>query len=256
MKKSLFGASLIVGMMIASYAFAQLAGVERVNEHYWFLDDKQIRLGSLPNVACEYDTAQTPDALVCGLSAESNNFILTEFGDLGVDFSHAKQTNPTLFIHAADSSNTTKFVSLSHNGTNGLLDVGTGLVSIPDGISTEAITATVLNTGSVISTGAISGSSVTASGALSGASASVVSLTATGTVNFNGINVVSVSGDATGIDYNDVNKFELKQEDLGATCIANQIRFDTGGATQELCFCTAANNWACITVDSTAGVTD
>lgn len=50
---------------------------------------------------------------------------------------------------------------------------------------------------------------------------------------------------------------ELTAEDLTAgSCTANQIKIDTGGATKELCVCTATNNWDCIAFTSVNGPAD
>jgi len=55
----------------------------------------------------------------------------------------------------------------------------------------------------------------------------------------------SINADGTTVDYNDVNIIELAQEDVGATCDKDMVRIDTGGATVELCVCTATNTWKC-----------
>lgn len=42
----------------------------------------------------------------------------------------------------------------------------------------------------------------------------------------------------------------ITQEDVGATCSLGQIRLDTGGATKELCYCSATNTWLCTAMAS------
>jgi hypothetical protein len=49
---------------------------------------------------------------------------------------------------------------------------------------------------------------------------------------------------------NNVNIFELTQEDVGSTCTLGQIRYDTGGATDELCICQATDTWMCVALAS------
>ncbi|MBI4136862.1 hypothetical protein HY469_02255, partial [Candidatus Roizmanbacteria bacterium] len=107
-------------------------------------DDAEVSFGNTyaaPDVRLGWNTAQTVDALYLGLSTAQNTFVIGELGDIAFDFAHGAATNPTQFIHSATQS-TTQWLSLSHNQTNGVIDVGTGVVSIPDGISTAAITAT------------------------------------------------------------------------------------------------------------------
>jgi len=46
------------------------------------------------------------------------------------------------------------------------------------------------------------------------------------------------------------------QTDVGATCALGQTRIDTGGATKELCFCTATDTWDCIDFTTIGGPKD
>lgn len=79
-------------------------------------------------------TGSTPDTVAITTGTTSNAFIIVEDADRNFDFAHALQTNPTLFIHSAAAS-TTQWISLTHDGTNGVIDVGTGVVSFPDNIT-------------------------------------------------------------------------------------------------------------------------
>ena len=64
----------------------------------------------------------------------------------------------------------------------------------------------------------------------------------------------SSGGDEVSITSSGVNLFTLIQEDVGATCTLGQLRYDTGGATDELCYCQATDTWMCTAL--TVGVTD
>lgn len=130
MKKLFFLAGFIFFAQLPS-AFAQLVGVDRVQNHQWMVDDKQLRFGSFPDAACEYDTTQTNDALVCGLSSDSERLILTQNADLGTNFGLSDLNTPGLTIMSADG---TRNVTLYHDGTNAVIDVSSGTVSFPDGI--------------------------------------------------------------------------------------------------------------------------
>ncbi len=77
----------------------------------------------------EWNTTQTVDTGMLLTGSTSNHWVMAERADGGYDFAHAATTNPTLFIHSADQS-TTKWVSLSHNGTYGVLDAGTSALQI------------------------------------------------------------------------------------------------------------------------------
>lgn len=81
-----------------------------------------------------------------------NMLVLTNQGNKGKDHDHAPQTNPTLFIHSDKDPDTAndEWISLTHDVTNGVIDVGSGVVSIPDGItSTGTIEGATLTEGGV-----------------------------------------------------------------------------------------------------------
>jgi hypothetical protein len=88
-----------------------------------------------------YSTAQTPDATQLTTGADSRAIIVVETADAAFDFAHPLQTNPTIFVHSANQS-TTEWISMTHDATNGVLDVGAGSVSVPDGIITPSVTTT------------------------------------------------------------------------------------------------------------------
>lgn len=107
-------------------------------------DDLEATFGNTyaaPDVRLGWNTAQTVDALYLGLSTAQNTFVIGELGDIAFDFSHGAQTNPTLYVHSASQS-TGQFISLAHNQTDGVIDVGTGVVSIPDGFNSTTGTLT------------------------------------------------------------------------------------------------------------------
>jgi hypothetical protein len=94
-------------------------------------DDVPIQWGTAaPDASCEYDTAQTPDALWCGVSADSRLWIIAEQSDLGTDLGRALQANPTLHIHSSDALTAGDYVELSHDQTNGVIAVGAGNLNL------------------------------------------------------------------------------------------------------------------------------
>lgn len=109
-------------------------------------------------------TALTPDAPVFLTTTTSNSWHIYELGDVAFDFQNCSAgtsaaTDPLLCIHSHNQS-TTQWIALSHNGTNGVLDVGTGIVTIPDGVTVNGASTfdqITLTTGSnlVIGTGSL-----------------------------------------------------------------------------------------------------
>jgi|GEM_PF-5264234 len=116
-------------------------------------DDKDFGFGNTaasPDAALQWDTAQTQDALLLGLSG-SNSLLLLEYADMGGDYAHSTQTNPTLFVHSATaaSSATNQWVSLAHDATNAVIQTGTGdLVLKPAGNDILPSAASTDNLGS------------------------------------------------------------------------------------------------------------
>lgn len=106
-------------------------------------DGAGLFIGSGSDAEIVYATADTPDTTLFAVGTDSEAIVICQKGDIGFDFAHADQTNPTIFGHSANQS-TTEWWSLTHDATNGVLDVGTGVVSIPDGVSTSTLTTTTL----------------------------------------------------------------------------------------------------------------
>jgi hypothetical protein len=79
-----------------------------------------------------YSAAQTNDALVLGLSSDSNTLILCELADIATDFGHAASTDPLLVIQSADATTVAQYVSLSHNQTHAHLVSGVGSFQFED----------------------------------------------------------------------------------------------------------------------------
>ena len=73
--------------------------------------------------------------------------------------------------------------------------------------------------------------------------------------NGGALDVDSINADNISVNYNDVNVLELTQSDLATgSCTLGQLRYDTGGSLDELCYCQATNSWLCATL--TAGPAD
>lgn len=123
-----------------------------------------------------------------------------------------------------------------------------------------ALTGTWTDLGTVttvdINGGTIDG--VTIGGASAGAVTSTsLNLSEGNMTNGGSIAVDSIDADATTVNYNDVNIFEIAQEDLTAgSCTLGQLRIDTGGVLKEWCYCAATNTWYCITMTTITGPSD
>ncbi|MFA5600103.1 MAG: hypothetical protein WDA06_05840 [Phenylobacterium sp.] len=107
---------------------------------FGFYSDKYLSFGqsSTAHSRFEFDTGQTVDALIMGLSdyAAGNDgryMLVCDVSDMDYDFEHSDQTNPTIFIHSANQS-TDQWISFSHDATNGIIDVGTGNIKLNDDV--------------------------------------------------------------------------------------------------------------------------
>jgi hypothetical protein len=109
-------------------------------ENLFLGDDDYIGFGNVvatPDCKMGWNTTQTADAFVFGVATGQNNFILAEAGDWAYDFAHAAQTNPTLWIQSATQS-ATQWMSFSHNQTDGIINVGTGVVGFANNVMVRA----------------------------------------------------------------------------------------------------------------------
>jgi hypothetical protein len=75
------------------------------------------------------------------------------------------------------------------------------------------------------------------------------------TGGFSGFQFLSGTAGLT-IDSGGVERLTLEQADVGATCATGEIKYDTGGATRELCYCHTTNTWTCFSADTAAGPTN
>ena len=70
------------------------------------------------------------------LSVTGRQLILTDGGNYNKDHDHVTTTDPTLFIHSSTDPDTdnSEWISFTHNQTDGVIDVGKGVLSILDSI--------------------------------------------------------------------------------------------------------------------------
>jgi hypothetical protein len=88
--------------------------------------------GTSDDASFLYSAAQTNDALVLGLSSDSNTLIVCELADVATDFGHAASTDPALVIQSADATTAAQYLSLSHNQTHAHLVSGVGSFQFED----------------------------------------------------------------------------------------------------------------------------
>ena len=89
-----------------------------------------VYLGPNGDTGLLYSTNQTPNTSLIGTGVLANSWIIAEIADVAVDFGHAQQTNPTLFIHSADATTVADWVSIAHNQTDGVIDCGAGTLNL------------------------------------------------------------------------------------------------------------------------------
>lgn len=115
--------------------------VDRSAGRWGSLDDIPITFGTSQDVSLAWNTTQTSDALVLGLSG-SRHFIICEEADKGTDFQIAGATDPTLIIHSSDATTIADYIALSHNQTNAVINVGAGNLLFNLGGTTQATVST------------------------------------------------------------------------------------------------------------------
>ncbi len=92
----------------------------------------------------EIRAVTTNDEFKWGLPAASGRqFVITDQANAGQDHDHDTPTNPTMFIHSAtapDSAND-EWIGLSHDVTNGRIELGSGQLVIPSNITVTGSTS-------------------------------------------------------------------------------------------------------------------
>jgi len=97
---------------------------------YWGTeDDVYIYFGDSDDVSFEFDSGQTQDALLTGLSG-SYTWIITDKADIGTDYQLSVRSNPALVIHSADATTAADYIELQHNQTDSVINTGAGGFSI------------------------------------------------------------------------------------------------------------------------------
>lgn len=130
--KKIFLSILVLLVLTSSYSYAQEPGLIPDIFGKTYSDNAYIRFGDNQDAICGYNTAQTADAFICGLSTDSETFILMQKGDIGTNVGIADAGTPTLVILNSDP---TKYAKFYHDGTNTVISSSTGVVSFPSGIS-------------------------------------------------------------------------------------------------------------------------
>ncbi len=104
------------------------------NGRYTFNDDTTA--GFMMLVDSTYD--QTGYALY---DVAGNQLLITNSDNQNKDHDHATTTNPTLFIHSDTNPDTAndEWISFTHDVTDGVIDVGSGGIKMPDLVSCDTI---------------------------------------------------------------------------------------------------------------------
>ena len=136
-------------------------------------------------------TAQTPDSTVFTTGTLSEAVIICQEADKGVDFAHAAQTNPTLFIQSADSGTVADWISLAHNQTDAVISTGAGNLNLTPTGAVVAVTgaATVSTTLGVTGVTTLTGGSLTPADAVVtiGTNGGIISQQTAGTPDQSGL---------------------------------------------------------------------
>jgi uncharacterized membrane protein len=97
---------------------------------YWATNDNiPFYVGSSQDAQLEWETTQTNDALMLGLSG-SLSFIVTEKADMATNYALSSRTDPAIIIHSADAGTANDYLELQHNQTDAVLNAGTGGFSL------------------------------------------------------------------------------------------------------------------------------
>lgn len=260
MKKILIAALLLIPLIASSQSgtLPQKSGnltTLSVTSTLNLSDDVPVNFGAGSPTSCRWETADAnANELVCfapeGGSTDVPGLVWGDISISNVDLGLFNgQTDPFL---AVMSDAGTKGITLSHNGTNGVIGVTSGTISVPAGITAaltgNASTSTALAANPADCSANSYATTIAASGDLTCSTVSDAGVVDALTISGGTVNN-SVIGGSTPAAATVTTLSAAIQADLTAgSCTANQIRFDTGGAAAELCFCAVTNTWSCVTM--------
>lgn len=99
-------------------------------------DDVPLTFGTDEDVDFVWETADADaNYLNIALQSVSRNLIISE--DVDIDWGHATQTNPTLWIQSANETDTTQYIAIYHDQTDPRIISGKGVISIGTGSHTQ-----------------------------------------------------------------------------------------------------------------------
>jgi len=124
------GVAYFDGSIGGSITVSDHINLGQVNRNINLHDGGNINLGSSADVSLEWSTNQSANAFMINVTGSMNAILTTNYSS---DHDHEAQTNPTLFVHSATDPDTAndEWISMTHNQTNGVIDVGSGAVVLP-----------------------------------------------------------------------------------------------------------------------------
>lgn len=97
------------------------------NVNGYYPDNVPAIFGTSSDSRLLFSTDQTNDSLLLATDDSSQNFIITKSAWRGRDHDLSDSSTPSLFIFGEDPDvDNTTYISITHNGTNAIFDVGTG----------------------------------------------------------------------------------------------------------------------------------
>jgi len=133
-----FGFLSLVGMALPTLVFS---------DDYWipgsgsgapveisttYADDTPLYFGTSDDALITYSTLASPDSWVMGVGADSNILYIAEKADYATVWNRSAPANPTVCIQSADAATQAQRICLSHNQTNGVIDVDSGSIQFAD----------------------------------------------------------------------------------------------------------------------------
>lgn len=231
MKKGilLFAAMMLFSVTALAYNFGSITvdpnvGMQKEVTSPWYGNKKVVWFGDRPEVAMAWNKKDSTHGIMqLGFDVTGMKVLaLTPKSMMGMSLSSVDLSNDA-----------TGMMFLSNNGDTGLF-VGTSST----GSSIDTGKPLVIETNDIMS--------ITSKSAMSIESEDAGILLTPDASSY-----VRIAGE-TRVD--EVGIFVLTQEDVGATCALGEMKLDTGGATVELCYCSATNTWVCTPMAS--GPTD
>jgi len=107
----------------AEFANIYAGTIDRTAGRWGNNDDIPTTFGSSQDCSLTWNTTQTQDTLVLGLSG-SKVFLITDEADKATNYGLTARSHPSLIVHSSDETSLTEYIEITNDGTDAVINIG------------------------------------------------------------------------------------------------------------------------------------